>query len=201
MGISIFDRIHDSLGEQTRAVVLLGQCFRMHPIIWWWPSKVFYRGRLLCGLEDPMRDRPLVKGLPWALWTRGLPGGPSGALCQKLADAKNISPDELHSLLDELHGPALQHGNFCRVLLVDNWSYEVSSTIQKGFGNIPKAATAVDLVYAVMPDILQTRRTVRVAVGYELQVPPSPRRLAPGHRALPGLSRHRRARPQGQRQR
>ena len=63
LGISIFARIQDSLGQQDGAVVFLGVVYRMHPAIFVWPSRVPVLASILATNEcAPCRSSARVSG-------------------------------------------------------------------------------------------------------------------------------------------
>eukprot|EP00959_Pyramimonas_sp_CCMP1952_P278538 5823778-Pyramimonas_sp.AAC.1 len=161
--ISIFDRLHNALGDDNTAVVQLSLCYRTHPLLLSWPSAAFYNNSIRTGLTDPLTQRPPVAGLPWR---EPLPW--DNERLEALAKATATPSEDLEKLLRELapepQSPKERH----RFLLVDSPSLEVTSNLHSGRANLPEAAQTVGVVRALLP-AMKNSTTVRAVVGYQLQ--------------------------------
>eukprot|EP00959_Pyramimonas_sp_CCMP1952_P247438 5172532-Pyramimonas_sp.AAC.1 len=65
--VSLFEKVQDSLGEDSPATVLLTRCFRCHPDVLGSSRLAYYGKKIESGLATPLQDRPLVNGLPWVM--------------------------------------------------------------------------------------------------------------------------------------
>eukprot|EP00959_Pyramimonas_sp_CCMP1952_P384616 8060550-Pyramimonas_sp.AAC.1 len=70
-----------ALRGQESSVVHLSICYRMHPQLLAFPNAAYYGKGMKSGILDPLRERPIVEGIPW----RGISAWESGRLT-KLAE-------------------------------------------------------------------------------------------------------------------
>ena len=159
IGISIFSRVHDSLGEQEGAVINLTSCYRCHPDILAWPSYCFYDSALVSALQQPNIDRPLADGIPWTRW--------EPLSIEKVRALASINKTDeagvrdLHRVLSQIAGrptasaqQQLDSGtDYRRLLMIDVPSQEVGNHLHEGVSNIREAATCIDLLcaHALLP--------------------------------------------------
>ena len=177
IGISIFSRVHDSLGEQEGAVINLTSCYRCHPDILAWPSYCFYDSALVSALQQPNIDRPLADGIPWTRW-EPLSIEKVRALAS-INKTDEAGVKDLHRVLSQIAGrptasaqQQLDSGtDYRRVIMIDVPSQEVGNHLHEGASNIREAATCIDLCYALMPYCLAKSKTIRIVTGYRSMLP------------------------------
>eukprot|EP00959_Pyramimonas_sp_CCMP1952_P138098 2890476-Pyramimonas_sp.AAC.1 len=123
---SIFQRLHDSLGEQDGASITLSPSYRTHPFLTFSSSAALYNKALLGGLPNPLADGPLVHFLPWALVKDHDP-----EQCRSLAELLKVRTKDLLGECSELHPDPkrITQEDAHRTLLVHNTSYELTSTL------------------------------------------------------------------------
>ncbi len=175
--VSIFGRMFHALRGQESSVVHLSICYRMHPQLLAFPNAAYYRKGMKSGILDPLRERPIVEGIPWRdirVW--------EPERLAKLATLTGSDESDLRATLEPLDPPLSPDKH--RFLMVHAPSWEVTSELQPGFANLPEAAQAVDIVLALLPE-LHKGTTARIVVGYQLQTailmdgwPQGPRHLS-----------------------
>ena len=166
LGISAFARVMDSLGQQDGAAVFLDAAHRMHPSIFDWPSLAFYDQRLSRGFSAPATERPAPPGF----WKKKSPMADD--VVDRLAEMQGVEADAARSRLSPISGPpGMTDDDHFRILLVDNWSTEVSAKEKDGHADVPEAAAVADLAGQLEEYFLTSQKTFRAIAPYKGQTP------------------------------
>ncbi|CAK0888961.1 unnamed protein product, partial [Prorocentrum cordatum] len=129
--VSHFEKVQDSLGEDSPATVLRTKCFGCRPDVLGFPRFAYHDKKIESGLATPLQDRPIVNGLPWVthrpLDTERL---------ETVAKKRGKDVDEFRYDICDLHTDAMTSGDVHRALTIDNPHADITSNAKSGYANI-----------------------------------------------------------------